>query len=41
MTGTPVAAPDTPPPIVQALGVSKHFGRNQALSNVSMTRIGG
>ena len=36
MTGTPVAAPDTPPPIVQALGVSKHFGRNQALSNVSM-----
>ncbi len=29
--------PAPAPPIVQALGVSKHFGRSHALSNVSMT----
>ncbi len=39
MTITQDAEPDTGPAvaIVEALGVSKHFGRNQALSNVSMT----
>jgi simple sugar transport system ATP-binding protein len=39
MTITQAAAPDTAPAvaIVEAIGVSKHFGRSQALSNVTMS----
>jgi simple sugar transport system ATP-binding protein len=39
MTITQAAEPDSAPAvaIVEALGVSKHFGRSQALSNVSMS----
>jgi simple sugar transport system ATP-binding protein len=41
MTSTQVAEPDTAPAIVEALGVTKHFGKSQALSNVSMSVPGG